>query len=129
MNTNNTPALIRSLIIYALCIPVAVWLGFMLADPFNRATFSYFGIMALILITPLLFRWHHFLMIAGWNFTMTIFFLPGTPPVWLLLTALSLGLSVLHRTINEKAHFLSAPSIAAPLIFFLAVILFTAKMR
>jgi hypothetical protein len=128
MNINNTHAVVRTLIIYALCIPLAVWLGFMLADPFDKTSFSYFGILALILIIPLLFRWHHFLLVATWNLGMTIFFLPGTPPIWLLMTVLSLGLSVLHRTINDKARFLSAPSLTWPLIFFMAVVLFTAYL-
>ncbi len=128
MNTNNAPALFRTLIVYALCIPLAVWIGYLLAAPADRGTFSIAGIMALLLLAPLLLRWHHFLLIAGWNFSMTIFFLPGSPPVWLLLTALSLGISILHRATNNKARFLSAPTITWPLLFFLAVVLMTAKL-
>ena len=128
MNSNNTPAVIRSLIIYAACIPLAVWIGYLLAAPADRSTFSYAGILALILLTPILLRWHHFLLIAGWNLTLTIFFLPGNPPVWLLLTALSLGISVVQRTVNSRAHFLSAPEITRPLLFFAAVIFMTAEM-
>jgi hypothetical protein len=125
---NNSTALIRSLITFGLCVPFAIWLGFMLADPFDRSTFSYFGVIALILCAPILFRWHHFLLVCTWNLCMTLFFLPGFPLFWLPMTALSLGLSVLHRTINEKAHFLSAPSLTWPLLFLIAVVLFTAKM-
>jgi O-Antigen ligase len=128
MNSNNVPAAIRSLIIYALCIPLAVWIGYLLAMPADRSTFSYGGIMALIFLTPILLRWHHFFLIAGWNLSLTIFFLPGTPPVWLLLTALSLGISVVQRTVNSRAHFLSAPEITWPLIFFFAVVVLTAKL-
>jgi hypothetical protein len=129
MNASNTPAILRSLIIYAICIPLAIWIGFMLANPFDRATFSYAGILALLLLAPIILRWHHLLLIVCWNLDMTIFFLPGRPPVWLLMVALSLGLSVLHRTINDKVRFLSAPSITWPLLFFLAVVLMTAKLR
>jgi hypothetical protein len=128
MNNNNTQAIIRTLIIYAVCVPLAVWVGFMLANPFDRSAYSYAGILALVLCTPLLLRWHHFLLVATWNLGLTIFFLPGSPPIWLLMTALSLGISVLQRTVNSKAHFLSAPSITWPLIFFVAVVLFTAKL-
>jgi O-Antigen ligase len=128
MNSNNAPALIRTLVIYGMCIPLAVWIGYLLAVPADRMTFGYGGILALIFLTPILLRWHHFLLIAGWNFGMTIFFLPGSPPVWLLLTAISLGISVVHRTINNKAHFLSAPEVTWPLLFFFAVIMVTAKM-
>jgi hypothetical protein len=128
MNSNNTPAVVRSLIIYALCIPLAVWIGYLLAEPADKATFGYGGIVALLFLTPILLRWHHFFLIAGWNFAMVIFFLPGSPPVWLLLTALSLGISILHRTVNSRAHFISAPEITWPLLFFFAVVLMTAKL-
>jgi hypothetical protein len=128
MNNNNTHAIIRTLIIYAVCVPLAVWIGFMLANPFDRSAYSYAGILGLVLCTPLLLRWHHFLLVTTWNLGLTIFFLPGTPPIWLLMTALSLGISVLQRTVNSKAHFISAPSITWPLIFFVAVVLFTAKL-
>lgn len=128
MNTSNTPLILRSLIIYALCIPLAIWIGFMLANPFDTSTFSYAGIFALILAAPLILRWHHLLLIASWNLSMTIFFLPGRPPIWLLMVALSLGVSILQRAINEKARFISAPLITWPLLFFLIVIAFTAKL-
>lgn len=128
MNNANMPVLIRTLVIYAICVPLAIWIGFMVANPFDRATFSYAGILLLILLLPILLRWHHILMIASWNLGMTVFFLPGRPPLWLLMVALSLGLSLLHRTISEKARFLSAPSVTWPLVFFLGVVLMTAKL-
>ena len=128
MNNNNAPALIRTLVIYGMCIPLAVWIGYLLAMPADRMTFGYAGILMLIFLTPILLRWHHFLLIAGWNFGMTIFFLPGSPPVWLLLTAISLGISMVHRTINSRAHFLSAPEVTRPRIFFFVVVIATAKL-
>jgi hypothetical protein len=128
MNNNNTLVILRSLIVYAVCIPLAVWIGFMLADPFDRSTFTYFGIMALILCAPILLRWHHLLLVVSWNFLITIFFLPGFPTLWLPMVAISLGISVLHRSLNSNAHFISAPQIARPLIFLLVVIYFTAEL-
>jgi hypothetical protein len=128
MNNTNIPAILRSLIVYAVCIPLAVWLGFMLADPFDRSTFSYFGVMVLVLCAPILLRWHHFLLVLSWNFTMMIFFLPGYPMLWLPMVAISLGISILNRTLNSEAHFISAPQIARPLIFLLAVVFVTAEL-
>ena len=100
-----------------LCVPLAIWLGFMLADPFDRATFSYFGIMALLLVTPILLRWHHLLLIACWNLNLTLFFLPGNPALWLPMVALSLGISVLQRTVVGKAQFIPSAQIQWPLFF------------
>jgi hypothetical protein len=128
MNTSNTPAILRTLIIYAMIVPLAIWIGFMLANPFDRSTFSYAGIFALILAAPILLRWHHLLLIVLWNTGLMIFFLPGSPPIWLLMVGVSLGLSVLHRTINDQVRFLSAPLITWPLVFLLAAVFFTAKL-
>jgi hypothetical protein len=124
----NTPAILRSLVIFGLCIPLAAWIGYLLAAPAERSTFIIGAILAFVMLTPLLLRWHHFLLITCWNLSLTIFFLPGSPPVWLLLTVLSLGLSVLHRTLNNEAHFLHAPEIARPLVFLLVVVLGTAEL-
>jgi O-Antigen ligase len=129
MNNHNTQALIRTAIIYVVCIPLAIWIGYLLGAPADRSTFGIAGILALILATPLLLRWHHFLLIACWNLGLTIFFLPGNPPIWLLVTALSLGFSILHRATNRNASFLSAPSITWPLLFFIAVVVGTARLR
>ncbi len=128
MNNNNTPALIRTLTIYAVCVPLAIWIGYLLAAPADQSTFGYAGIMALIMIAPILLRHHHFLLIAGWNFALTIFFLPGNPPVWLLLTALSLAISILHRTVNSRMRFISAPSLTWPMLFLFAVVIGTGEL-
>jgi hypothetical protein len=116
------------LIIYALCIPLAVWIGYLLAAPADRGTFGIGGIMLLALCTPILLRWHHPLLVACWNLPLTVFFLPGSPQIWMLMVALSLGISILHRTINSEMRFLSVPSVTWPLIFLLAVVVFTAKL-
>ena len=125
---NNTPAILRSLIIYALVVPLAVWMGYLLAAPADRGTFGIGGILALILCSPILLRWHHLLLVASLNFGLMVFFLPGSPQVWLPMVALSLGLSVLHRAVNSEARFISAPLVSWPLIFLIAVVVFTAQM-
>lgn len=125
---NNLPAILRSLIVYAVCVPLAVWVGFLAAQQWDRSTFSVVGVLALVLFAPLLLRWHHFLLIVSWNLGMTIFFLPGSPQIWLFMVALSLGVSVLHRTLNSEAQFIPAPRITWPLIFLTTVVVFTIVM-
>jgi hypothetical protein len=145
VNNNNTPALLRALIVYATCVPLAVFLGYLLASESETSQGGHsivaWNVMALFesnpiawsclvvaLCSPLLLRWHHFLLVACWNFGMILFFLPGHPPVWLPMVCLSLGISILHRTLNSNARFISAPQITWPLIFLTAVVLFTAEM-
>jgi hypothetical protein len=125
---NNLPALFRSLIVYAVCIPLAMWVGYLLTQLDDRSTYETGGILLLILCAPILLRWHHLLLIASWNFSLMIFFLPGSPFIWLPMTCLSLGISVLQRTLNSQARFISAPQITWPLICLLVVVLFTAQL-
>jgi len=128
MNNNNSQALLKLLIAYAICVPVAIWMGYLLTDPLDRTNLTVVGILALFLVMPILLRWHHFLLVATWNVAMVIFFLPGGPSLWLPMVALSLGISVLYRALNNKARFISVPQITMPLICLAAVVIFTAEM-
>jgi hypothetical protein len=128
---NNASALLRTLITYAICVPLAVVVGSLVCSAANlssRATLVEAGLFILALCLPILLRWHHPLLIFCWNLPMTVFFLPGQPDVWLPMMALSLGISVLQRALNQNMRFLSAPQITWPLIWLAAVTLFTAEM-
>jgi hypothetical protein len=127
---NNSSAILRTLVVYAICVPLAIWLGYMLTslEDFSRSTFIEAGIFMVVLTFPLLLRWHYILLIVALNLSMTVFFLPGRPPLWMLMLVLSLGISVLQRTLNRGMHFISAPRLAWPLICLAAVVLVTAKL-
>ena len=125
---SNVSELFRSLLIYGLCVPLAVFLGYLLATPLEASTTLVVGITLFVLAIPALLRWHHVWLIAMWNCTALLFFLPGKPAVWMGLAAVSLGLSILQYAINRKMEFLHAPTVALPLLFLTAVILLTARL-
>ena len=125
---SNASALFRSLLIYGLCLPLAVFLGYLLATPLDLTTVMVVVFILFMLAIPLLLRWHHAWLIASWNITAVLFFVPGRPSVWMALAAISLGISILQYTLNRKMKFLHAPSIAWPLIFLTAVIFVTAGL-
>jgi len=124
---NNAPVILRSLIVYAVCVPLAVIVGFMLTDPMDYSTLGLFGILALLLISPLLLRWHYPLLVLSWNLGITLFFIKGAPYLWVVVVALSLGLSVVERALNSQMRFIPVPQITWPLICLMGVILVTAK--
>ena len=66
MTTASSP-LVRSLLIYSICLPLAVILGYMLANPLDPTTFGVVGLVLFLLLTPALLRWHHTWLIATWN--------------------------------------------------------------
>jgi hypothetical protein len=127
---NNASALLRTLIVYAICVPLAIWLGYLLTSmaDFSRSTYIETGLFALVLCLPLLLRWHYVLLVLSLNLSITVFFLPGHTPLWMPVLALSLGISVLQRALNRDMRFISAPQIARPLICLMVVVLVTAKL-
>ena len=125
---SNAPAILRTFIMYMVCVPLAVFLGYLLANPLDYPTMAMYGILALLLCFPILLRWHNWLLLLFWNLNMNLFFLKGSPPPWLVMAAISLGISVLQRTLIRQSQFISVPEITWPLIFMTVVVMGTAKL-
>lgn len=125
---SNASALLRSLIVYGLCLPLAVTLGYLLANPLDLTTVAVVGILIFILMIPVFLRWHHAWLIASWNMSAVLFFLPGRPSVWLGMVAISFSIAVLQYTINRNMKFLHVPSVTRPLLFLAAVVLITMRL-
>jgi hypothetical protein len=128
---NNSAAILRALIIYAICIPLAIVVGstvVSLANSPSYTNFGAFGMLALILSIPILLRWHHPLLALTWNLPVTVFFLKGSPQVWLPMMVVSFGISVLQRAMNKDKRFIPAPQITWPLLLLVLVVLLTAKL-
>jgi hypothetical protein len=125
---SNASALFRSLVVYGLCLPLAVFLGYLLATPLDFTSLGAIVVVFALLATPLLLRWHHTWLIATWNMSALLFFVPGKPQVWMGLAAVSLTISILQYAINRRMKFLHVPSVAWPLLLLTAVILLTARL-
>jgi hypothetical protein len=127
---SNASALFRSLLVYGICLPLAVVLGYMLAtpDPLNFGTIGVVAIIFVVLAIPLLLRWHHAWLIATWNTTAVMVFVPGRPYLWMGLAGVSFTIAILQYALNRKMRFLHAPSVARPLIILTLVILITARL-
>ena len=125
---SNASALLRSLIVYGLCLPLAVVLGYLLADPFDLTTLGTVGIVVFILLTPVFLRWHHVWLIATWNMSAVLFFLPGRPPAWQGMALISFTIAVLQYILNRNMRFFSVPSVTKPLLFLAAVVLITMRL-
>ena len=125
---NNVPAFFRSFIIYAVCVVLAIWLGFLLAGPLTYSSLAIYGFLAAVLIFPLLLRWHFPLLLLSWNMAAFVFFLPGRPSLCLTMIALSLGISVFHRMLSRESRFIQVPQLVLPLLCLTVVIVVTAKL-
>ena len=127
-SSNQAPAILKAVILYAISVPLAVVIGYLIANPFEKSTFIYAGMLGGLLAFPLLAKWHQPLLLFSWHTGMVIFFLDGSPDIWLAIVPISLGISVMERTLNSDRHFIRVPQITWPLIVLLAVVIFTAKM-
>ena len=128
---NNSAAILRALIIYAICVPLALVVGYVAVSLGNAPTYSnitVIGVVALVLSAPIVLRWHHPLLVLSWNLPLVVFFLPGSPPMYLPMLVLSLGISVLQRAMNKNMRFITAPQITLPLVCLLVVALATARL-
>lgn len=121
----STFAVTRNHLIFGLCLPLAVLLGYMLADSDDPASrlvvLSALGVLAV----PLLMRWHHPLLIFSWNLAAQPA-LPGYPQLWALMALLSLFFAVLNRSINPEFQFARVPALTRPLLALSLVVLATA---
>src|SRR2546422_938200 len=124
----NALAIIRSLIIYSLCLPLAIFVGYVLAVPLDRVNLAILVLVLLLPLVPVILRWHHLLLIASWNTSVVLVFITGSPNLWMFMAVLSLLLSTLQFILNRDTKFLSVPSVARPLIFLGLVIVITAKL-
>ena len=128
MNTTNPSVLFRSLIVYAICVPLAILVGYLLTNPQDLETIGFIGVMTAILVFPLLMRFHYPLLIFSWNLPVTLFFLPGHPSLFYLMVVASLSISVVERILDRNQPFLPASAVRWPLLAFLVLIIITAKL-
>ncbi|HVU27886.1 MAG TPA: hypothetical protein VHG71_09145 [Verrucomicrobiae bacterium] len=120
-------AALRTLAIYAICVPLALIFGYLLTGPLDYSTLGFFALLAFVLAFPILLKWHHPLLLFTWNFAGVLFFLPGQPPFWMALAGISLVFSILQRTLDKNVRLLNVPQITWPMLCLVAVVLVTAK--
>ncbi len=125
---SNAPDILKTLIIYAVIVPLALFIGYMLTNPLDTSTFIESGFVAVVLVFPLLLKWHHPLLIVSWNLGMYFFFLPGQPDFWFMMAAFSLVITVMQRATGGVKYLISVPQVTWSLLFMIAVVVFTAKM-
>jgi len=117
----------KKVLILAIVLPLAAFLGIQLADQ----DFEAWGLVLLlagVLCIPLLLKWHHPFLVFCWNLPMTLFFLPGNPSLWMAMGFVSLGMSILAMVMDKETKLIHVPSLTWAMIGLVLVVLFTMKM-
>src|SRR2546423_767012 len=118
----------RTHLIMAVCLPLAVLLGYFLAEPLDSANMMVVVMVLAVLSVPMLMRWHHPLLVLSWNTWMAPAFLPGQPALWMIVALGSLLFAVFNRSARAGARVISLPPITRALLFLLGVVLLTAAL-
>ena len=124
----HSPQVVKGLVIYVSIILVAVVLGYVLATPLSYSTLAIIAGVVMVLVVPLVLRWHHPLLLLSWNMTAVVPFVPGRPQLWMLLALVSITISVLQYALTRKVAFINVPSMLRPILFIGVTVFFTAAL-
>ena len=120
-------ALPKKLIVLGIVLPLAALIGYLLAEG-EFESLAVVGVLAGVLAIPLVLRWHHLMLVVSWNLSVTLFFLPGTPPPWILAAMISCGLILLAKIMDRKTVLLNAPAVTWSLLALAFIVIFTMVM-
>ena len=63
----STFAVTRNHLIFGLCLPLAVLMGYLLAEPLESTSLTVLLMIGAVLLVPVLMRWYHPLLILSCN--------------------------------------------------------------
>ena len=127
----NPAQAIRMLITYAVCIPLAILMGYIMTEVGSHPDYSNLfvvGLVVAVLISPVFIKWHYPIMVFGLGCPMYCFFLKGNPPLLQVVVILGFILALVERALNSERHFLKAPVMVWPMLFTVAMALVTAEL-
>ncbi|HVM47504.1 MAG TPA: O-antigen ligase family protein [Candidatus Acidoferrum sp.] len=124
-NTINIP---KTHLIMGLSLPLAVLIGYFLAEPLDLGSVAVVAGVLGVMSIPLLLRWYYPLLVFCWNSAISPFFLPARLTMGSLMSVIGLLLAVLTRAVNPKARFVTVPSVTRPLLVLTAIVVGTGLM-
>src|SRR6185436_16124034 len=125
---NDQAILPKKLLVFAILLPLAAFVGYLLSSP-DFGSFALVGLLFTVLLIPIFLRWHHPLLIFAWGLPVNLFFLPGSPPLWMLMTAGSLAITVLSLILQKDQKPIFVPSVFWGLMLFGLVVLLTMQVN
>ena len=65
-----------------LSLPLAVLLGYFVAEPMELGSMAVVVFVLVVLAIPLMMKWYYPLLVLAWNAAFSPVFLPGRPALW-----------------------------------------------
>jgi hypothetical protein len=113
-------------LIYALCLPLAVLLGYILAEPLEPGNAMVVIMVLTCLCLPFFIRWYHGILVASWNLAVNPFFFPGRPYLWMVVATVGIVVALVNRSTNAQKRFLPSGGVSWSLALFGMIVLATA---
>jgi hypothetical protein len=113
----------------ALCLPLAVILGYFLAEPLDSGSLAVVVFVMTIMAVPMMMKWHHALLAFSWNSVISPIFVPGRPTLWMIMGGCGLLFALLNRAVSPEHKFTHVASINRSIFFLLGVVLVTAMLN
>jgi hypothetical protein len=119
----------RPLMAYGLVAAAALAVGYFLTSPLDYTSFAGLLAVCMLLLTPILLRWHHLLLVLAWNASIVVFFMPGTPALWMPLGVVSLVFAVGATLLAGRIPYPPSRLVGTSLILLGLVALVTGYLR
>ena len=121
-NAINIP---KTHLIMGLSLPLAVLLGYFVAEPMDLGSLAVVVFVLVALSIPLMMKWYYPLLVLSWNAAIAPAFLPGQPWLWAMVAFIGLLFAVLGRAVSPNARFVIEPSVTWSLLALAAVVVLT----
>src|SRR5262250_644401 len=95
---NTTINIPRPHLIMGLCLPLAVLIGYFLAEPMESGGVAVVVLVIVVLSVPLLVTWYA---------VITPFFIPGRPVMWMIMGIIGLFFALLNRSVTANRPFIN----------------------
>ncbi len=119
-NRINIP---KSDLVLGLSLPLAVLIGYFLAEPMEVSSVALVVAVLGTLCIPLILRWHY--LVLCWQAALDPVVLPGRASMWALMAFVSLLFAILALAVNPISQLIVVPSIIRPLLVLAVVVIVT----
>jgi hypothetical protein len=124
-NAINIP---KTHLIMGLSLPLAVLLGYFLAEPMELGSLAVVVFVLVVLSIPLMMKWYYPFLVLAWNAGICPTFFPGRPALWAMMAFAGLLVAVVSRAVSPNARFVIEPSITRSLLVLAGVVVATGLM-
>jgi O-antigen ligase len=126
MDNHPSFSVTRTQMAWAICLPLAVVVGYLLADPVTYGSMAVLVMLASVLCVPIILRWHHPLLVVLWNATIIFNYVSESIYLWMFLAVIGFLIGILNRATNPHYRFLVPRFVLWPTLFLALVTVLTA---